>query len=171
MKMEKLRQKEIDRAKKRENKERRMKEKQKRKDARKAQVKHSRPQEQLTLDNFRASDEDPIPIFLRKAMAFIEQEGLEEEGIYRVPGNKSCVKQLFQEFDEGEGKLCLIIFSCFVNYFADKDIDFFSMHLKVNTVATAVKAFFNKIPPIFGFSHMDKLGDILFMTVSRDNTI
>ena len=37
----------------------------------------------------RASNEDPIPVFLRRCIQFIESEGVAIEGLYRVPGNRS----------------------------------------------------------------------------------
>lgn len=42
-----------------------------------------------------------IPIFLQKCIQFIEMEGLDSEGIYRVPGNRAHVDLLFQKFEEG----------------------------------------------------------------------
>jgi RhoGAP domain len=51
---------------------------------------------QATLDDFRASADDPIPVFLKKAISFIEKEGLDAEGLYRVPGNRAHVELLFQ---------------------------------------------------------------------------
>jgi hypothetical protein len=51
---------------------------------------------QATLDDFRASVDDPIPVFLKKAITFIEKEGLDAEGLYRVPGNRAHVDLLFQ---------------------------------------------------------------------------
>merc|ERR1712203_740334 len=57
-------------------------------------------QVQAALDDFMASSEDPIPVFLRMAITFIEREGLDAEGLYRVPGNRAHVDLLFQHFDE-----------------------------------------------------------------------
>jgi len=56
---------------------------------------------QATLDDFRTSPENPLPVFLEKAISFIEKEGLDAEGLYRVPGNRAHVDLLFQKFDEG----------------------------------------------------------------------
>ena len=39
----------------------------------------------------RASDEDPIPVFLSRCLQFIESEGVATEGLYRVPGNRSVI--------------------------------------------------------------------------------
>ena len=36
----------------------------------------------------RASNEDPIPVFLSRCIQFIESEGVAIEGLYRVPGNR-----------------------------------------------------------------------------------
>ena len=47
------------------------------------------------------SEKDEIPIFLMKCVEFIEKEGLDSEGIYRVPGSRAHVDMLFQRFEEG----------------------------------------------------------------------
>lgn len=39
---------------------------------------------------------------MEKCVRFIESEGLDSEGIYRVPGNRAHVDLLFQKFDEGK---------------------------------------------------------------------
>lgn len=56
---------------------------------------------QPTLENFVQSENNVIPLLLEKCVKFIEAEGLESEGLYRVPGNRSHVELLFQKFDEG----------------------------------------------------------------------
>jgi RhoGAP domain. len=45
--------------------------------------------------------EHSVPLILEKCIQFIEHEGLDSEGIYRVPGNRAHVDLLFQKFDEG----------------------------------------------------------------------
>ena len=98
---------------------------------------------QATLDDFRASADDPIPVFLKKAITFIEKEGLDAEGLYRVPGNRAHVELLFQRFDE------------------DHTFDIDELDIAVNAVATAVKDFFFKrLPPILGQDHMSELESI-----------
>jgi len=62
----------------------------------KSKLKANSIQIQATLDDFRASPEDPIPVFLKRAITFIEKEGLDAEGLYRVPGNRAHVDLLFQ---------------------------------------------------------------------------
>lgn len=61
-----------------------------------------------TLENFVQSDNNAVPLLLEKCVKFIEAEGLESEGLYRVPGNRSHVELLFQKFDEGLFALVVI---------------------------------------------------------------
>lgn len=56
---------------------------------------------QPTLEDFVQNAERPVPLFLEKCVSFIEVEGLDSEGIYRVPGNKVHVEQLTTKFKEG----------------------------------------------------------------------
>lgn len=60
------------------------------------------PMSQPMIEDFAQSDTNPIPLFLEKCVRFIEDEGLDSEGIYRVPGNRAHVELLFQKFEEGE---------------------------------------------------------------------
>lgn len=53
------------------------------------------------LSDFIQSPHNLVPLFLQKSIEFIEAEGLDAEGIYRVPGNRAHVDLLFQKFDEG----------------------------------------------------------------------
>lgn len=57
---------------------------------------------QSSLADFIQSEANFIPLFLEKCVQFIEQEGLDSEGIYRVPGNRAHVDLLYQKFEEGE---------------------------------------------------------------------
>ncbi len=93
-----------------------------------------------TLEDFRASADNPIPVFLERALRYIEREGLDAEGLYRVPGNRAHVDLLFQRFDE------------------DPQVDIDSLDIAVNAVATAVKDFFFKrLPPVLDQEHMAEL--------------
>ena len=77
------------------------------------------------------------------AITFIEREGLDAEGLYRVPGNRAHVDLLFQHFDE------------------DPMVDIDDLDIAVNAVATAVKDFFFKrLPPILEDDHMAELETI-----------
>merc|ERR1712141_982942 len=68
-------------------KEEKKKEKLEKKSAARANMKANSVQGQPSMEDFRASDEDPIPVFLSRCIEFIEVEGLATEGLYRVPGN------------------------------------------------------------------------------------
>lgn len=57
------------------------------------------------IDDFAQSEQNLIPLFVEKSISFIQEEGLDLEGLYRVPGNRAHVDLLFQKFDEGEDSL------------------------------------------------------------------
>ena len=96
-----------------------------------------------TLEDFKASDDNPIPVFLQKTIEFIEKEGLDAEGLYRVPGNRAHVELLFQKYDE------------------NPDVSIDELDIAVNAVATAVKDFFFKrLPPLLGQEFMEELESI-----------
>ena len=85
-----------------EEKERKDLEAKEKKREAKAKIKANSVQVSATLEDFRTSADNPIPLFLEKALTFIEKEGLDAEGLYRVPGNRAHVDLLFQKFDEGK---------------------------------------------------------------------
>jgi hypothetical protein len=117
---------------------------------------------QATLDDFRTSPENPIPVFLEKALTFIEKEGLDAEGLYRVPGNRAHVDLLFQKFDEGRrSSVALNELSTNRSLFTDNNVDIHELDIAVNAVATAVKDFFFKrLPPVLDQDHMSELETI-----------
>ena len=47
------------------------------------------------------SDEGGVPVFVRKCVEFVEREGLQAVGLYRVPGKKENVLLLQDKFEEG----------------------------------------------------------------------
>ncbi|XP_059615373.1 rho GTPase-activating protein 190 isoform X5 [Phlebotomus argentipes] len=107
-----------------------------------------------TLPDFIQSDKNFIPLFLEKCVQFIEQEGLDSEGIYRVPGNRAHVDMLYQKFEEE----------------ATVDID--ALDIPVNAVATALKDFFSKhLPPLFDEDLMTELEDIAGSRGMASNTL
>lgn len=55
-----------------------------------------------SLPDFIQSEKNFIPLFLERCVEFIEQEGLDSEGIYRVPGNRAHVDLLYQKLQEGQ---------------------------------------------------------------------
>ncbi|XP_019844517.2 rho GTPase-activating protein 190 isoform X2 [Bactrocera dorsalis] len=89
------------------------------------------------------SDKDEIPTFLIRCVEFIEKEGLDSEGIYRVPGSRGHVDLLFQKFEEDPHTVIDVL------------------DIPVNAVATALKDFFSKrLPPLFSKDIIKELEDI-----------
>ncbi|XP_023032663.1 rho GTPase-activating protein 190 isoform X5 [Drosophila willistoni] len=87
--------------------------------------------------------DDNIPIFLIKCVEFIEKEGLDSEGIYRVPGSRAHVDMLFQRFEEDPNTVIDVL------------------DIPVNAVATALKDFFSKrLPPLFSKDIIKELEEI-----------
>lgn len=43
-----------------------------------------------------------VPILVQKCVEFIKEHGLNEEGIFRLPGQDNTVKQFREAFDAGE---------------------------------------------------------------------
>ncbi|XP_044016188.1 rho GTPase-activating protein 190 isoform X6 [Aphidius gifuensis] len=98
---------------------------------------------QSLIEDFAQSETNRIPLFLEKCINFIEDEGLDSEGIYRVPGNRAHVELLFQKFEE------------------DGNVDIHLLDIPVNAVATALKDFFSKrLPPLIDKERMTELEDI-----------
>lgn len=99
--------------------------------------------QQPSLASFKQSDKNLVPLFVEICVKFIEQEGLDSEGIYRVPGNRAHVDLLYQKFDE------------------EADVDIEKLDIPVNAVATALKDFFSKrLPPLFSAEVMTELEEI-----------
>lgn len=97
------------------------------------------------LEEFAQSEAVRTPLFVEQCVRFIEQEGLDSEGLYRVPGNRAHVELLLQRLDEG----------------ADLVAELGSSELPVNAVATALKDFFSKrLPPLLSHAHMARLTEI-----------
>lgn len=55
---------------------------------------------QPPLEAFVQSETNAVPLILEKCVKFVEEEGLDSEGIYRVPGNRAHVELLFLKFEE-----------------------------------------------------------------------
>ncbi|KAF7494802.1 Rho GTPase-activating protein [Sarcoptes scabiei] len=96
-----------------------------------------------SLEDFVQSNGNPVPLFIEKCTQFIEQEGLDMEGIYRVPGNRAHVDTLLIKFDE------------------NSDVNINELDIPVNAVATALKDFFLKrLPPIFPPDSMTEIANL-----------
>ncbi|CAH1985676.1 unnamed protein product [Acanthoscelides obtectus] len=95
------------------------------------------------LADYIQSDKNFVPIFMEKCVKFIESEGLDSEGIYRVPGNRAHVDLLFHKFEE------------------DTNVDIHELDIPVNAVATALKDFVSKrLPPLFDADVMSEMEEI-----------
>ncbi|KAL9878907.1 rho GTPase-activating protein 190 isoform 2-T9 [Glossina fuscipes fuscipes] len=89
------------------------------------------------------TDGEEIPIFLIKCIEYIEKEGLDSEGIYRVPGSRAHVDLLFQKFEEDANTVIELL------------------DIPVNAVATALKDFFSKrLPSLFSKDIIKELEEI-----------
>ncbi|XP_077499589.1 rho GTPase-activating protein 190 isoform X3 [Amblyomma americanum] len=99
------------------------------------------------LEEFAQSEAVLTPLFVEQCVRFIEQEGLDSEGLYRVPGNRAHVELLLQRLDEGR--------------LGDLGAAELGAELPVNAVATALKDFFSKrLPPLLSHAHMARLTEI-----------
>lgn len=113
------------------------------KEKKKIKTKPAKPTPTTTLECYVTSDERPVPIFLDKCVRFIEAEGLDAEGIYRVPGNRAHVDLLFQKLEE------------------NPEVDLAQLDVPVNAVATALKDLFSKkLPPLLSPELMAELEEL-----------
>ncbi|KAL1268050.1 hypothetical protein QQF64_033413 [Cirrhinus molitorella] len=60
-----------------------------------------------TLESFAPSTRPRIPSLIVQCVHEIERRGLEEKGIYRVPGGERLVKELREKYVSGKGQLML----------------------------------------------------------------
>lgn len=87
--------------------------------------------------------DDGVPLFIRRCIEFIELEGLDAEGIYRVPGNRAHVDAFVQKFKD------------------NPDMSIESSDIPVNAVATALKDFLSKKwGPIIPLNLMNELTEL-----------
>lgn len=87
--------------------------------------------------------DDGVPFFIKKCIEFIEYEGLDAEGIYRVPGNRAHVDAFVQKFKE------------------NPDMSIVESDIPVNAVATALKDFLSKKwGPIIPLNLMTELTEL-----------
>lgn len=74
------------------------------------------------------STTDDVPYFVIKCTFFIEQNGLEVEGIYRRSGSKQDIEALILAFE------------------ADTNVDFSSLGFNIHIFTGALKSFFSHLP-------------------------
>lgn len=95
---------------------------------------------QSSAHNDDSGSSDGLPLFVKRCIEFIESEGLDAEGIYRVPGNRAHVDAFVQKFKTNASMSI-----------TDADIP-------VNAVATALKDYLSKkCSPIIPLDMMDEL--------------
>lgn len=91
--------------------------------------------------------DDGIPFFIKRCIEFIEHEGLDAEGIYRVPGNRAHVDAFILKFKE------------------NPEMSIVESDIPVNAVATALKDFLSKkwgpIIPLALMNELTELSSIL----------
>lgn len=120
--------------------ERKQKEQQK---AQKKKKKDGRPgtsESGCKLSEFPMSSNNPsLPQFVETCVEFIDNEGMNTEGIYRIPGNKLQVELLQSKLQE------------------DPSLDIHTLDIQVNAVATVLKNFFNDTEPLIPPSLHDEL--------------
>uniref|UniRef100_A0A3Q3WP48 Uncharacterized protein n=1 Tax=Mola mola TaxID=94237 RepID=A0A3Q3WP48_MOLML len=76
-----------------------------------------------------------VPILVQKCVEFIKEHGLDEEGIFRLPGQDNAVKQFRDAFDAGERP----------SFPSDTD---------VHTVASLLKLYLRELPePVVPWTH------------------
>lgn len=94
---------------------------------------------------------DGVPYFIKRCIEFIEDEGLDAEGIYRVPGNRAHVDAFVIKFNENP----------------DMPID--ECDIPVNAVATALKDFLSKKwGPIIPLNLMNELTELSNISDKED---
>ncbi|XP_048781294.2 rho GTPase-activating protein 5-like isoform X4 [Ostrea edulis] len=120
--------------------ERKQKEQQK---AQKKKKKDGRPgtsESACKLSEFPMSSNNPsLPQFVETCVEYIDNEGMNTEGIYRIPGNKLQVELLHGRLQE------------------DPSIEIRKLDIQVNAVATVLKNFINDTEPLIPPNLHDEL--------------
>ncbi|EFX80536.1 hypothetical protein DAPPUDRAFT_103402 [Daphnia pulex] len=87
-----------------------------------------------------------VALFVEICVEFIETNGLDYEGLYRVPGRQAAADRIYQKHKE-----------------ATKDFNLNEMNVSVSTVATALKIFFQRKMPLFTQEQMSEINDIFLI--------
>jgi hypothetical protein len=91
----------------------------------------------ICLENDCLSNTSGIPFIVEKCIAYIEEFGLESEGIYRVPGHKQYTDSLFDDLINRQDSIDLKSYN--------------TSQINVNIVATVIKEYFRHLKePIIG---------------------
>ncbi|XP_029925944.1 rho GTPase-activating protein 22 [Myripristis murdjan] len=90
--------------------------------------------EETMLCENQCGPQRPVPVLVEQCVCFIRQRGLEEEGLFRAPGQTNHVRELQDAFDRGEKPVL------------DSTTD-------VHTVASLLKLYIRELPePVIPFS-------------------
>uniref|UniRef100_UPI0037E9B3F8 rho GTPase-activating protein 22 isoform X2 n=1 Tax=Semicossyphus pulcher TaxID=241346 RepID=UPI0037E9B3F8 len=90
--------------------------------------------EETMLYEAQCGPQRPVPVLVEQCVCFIREHGLEEEGLFRSPGQTNHVRELQDAFDRGEKPV-------------------FDSTTDVHTVASLLKLYIRELPePIIPFS-------------------
>jgi hypothetical protein len=93
----------------------------------------------LTLSRCVLSNESGIPLFIEKCIQFIEEHGLNIEGLYRISGYKNQVELVITKLTE------------------DPNFDLNALQIPASAVATAFKDMMRKLDePILSLEQFDE---------------
>lgn len=90
--------------------------------------------EEAMLYEAQCGPQRPVPVLVEQCVGFIREQGLEEEGLFRAPGQTNHVRELQDAFDRGEKPV-------------------FDSSTDCHTVASLLKLYIRELPePIIPFS-------------------
>ena len=100
----------------------------------------------ICLENDCLSNTSGIPYIVEKCISYIQEFGIDSEGIYRVPGHKQYTDSLFDDFINRQDSIDLKSYN--------------TSQINVNIVATVIKEYFRHLKePIFG-SNLKEFTDL-----------
>lgn len=99
----------------------------------------SRVEQNIWIENDNVSLQTGVPIIVDKCISYIEECGLDSEGVYRIPGHKQYTDALFDDLLNRQKDVELKLYN--------------SSQINVNIVATVIKEYFRHLhEPIIGGS-------------------
>ncbi|XP_032821017.1 rho GTPase-activating protein 5-like [Petromyzon marinus] len=105
----------------------------------------------LPLKDLPLSPTKAVPVFIDKCVDFIEMNGLDTEGLYRVSGNKADQENIQLLFGQ------------------DHTVDFRSLGISVHSVTGALKSFFTALPePLIPYEQQKSLADAVGIENEKD---
>ncbi|XP_055343259.1 rho GTPase-activating protein 190-like isoform X2 [Paramacrobiotus metropolitanus] len=107
---------------------------------------------EVTFESLAPSADNPIPLFIEMCIKFIENRGIDTEGIYRVSGSRVHADQLLHKFLSHPAS-----------------VDLYAMDIPIYNVTTALKTYLvEQTPPVIPQSFIDELRDANFMRDKND---